>query len=192
MKSIKEITSHLEQLNIQVHEYKEDKKLCGYELNTYTDCGVNQIIFLDFRDSKMNPKKAKDFIEKFNERVDSIDVDEEVEMNRQSDAYKRNFSLTVSIQDFKDWKEGLRQVFAVNKKTPQQRQFEQVVDKLRSQLAEMEETLEMMPRKGNNTATCQRTNISNYLGGIDSCINGIVLQDFTANEYSGDFKLPYS
>lgn len=161
MKSIKEITSHLEQLNIQVHEYKEDKKLCGYELNTYTDCGVNQIIFLDFRDSKMNPKKAKDFIEKFNERVDSIDVDEEVEMNRQSDAYKRNFSLTVSIQDFKDWKEGLRQVFAVNKKTPQQRQFEQVVDKLRSQLAEMEETLEMMPRKGNNTATCQRTNISN-------------------------------
>jgi len=192
MKSIKEITSHLEQLNIQVHEYKEDKKLCGYELNTYTDCGVNQIIFLDFRDSKMNPKKAKDFIEKFNERVDSIDVDEEVEMNRQSDAYKRNFSLTVSIQDFKDWKEGLRQVFAVNKKTPQQRQFEQVVDKLRSQLAEMEETLEMMPRKGNNTATCQRTNISNYLGGIDSCINGIVLQDFTANEYSGDFKLSYS
>ena len=192
MKSIKEITSHLEQLNIQVHEYKQDKKLCGYELNTYTDCGVNQIIFLDFRDSKMNPKKAKDFIEKFNERVDSIDVDEEVEMNRQSDAYKRNFSLTVSIQDFKDWKEGLRQVFAVNKKTPQQRQFEQVVDKLRSQLAEMEETLEMMPRKGNNTATCQRTNISNYLGGIDSCINGIVLQDFTANEYSGDFKLSYS
>lgn len=192
MKSIKEITSHLEQLNIQVHEYKEDKKLCGYELNTYTDCGVNQIIFLDFRDSKMNPKKAKDFIEKFNERVDSIDVDEEVEMNRQSDAYKRNFSLTVSIQDFKDWKEGLRQVFAVNKKTPQQRQFEQVVDKLRSQLAEMEETLEMMPRKGNNTATCQRTNISNYLGGIDSCINGIELSDFTPNEYSGDFKLSYS
>lgn len=192
MKSIKEITSHLEQLNIQVHEYKEDKKLCGYELNTYTDCGVNQIIFLDFRGSKMNPKKAKDFIEKFNERVDSIDVDEEVEMNRQSDAYKRDFSLTVSIQDFKDWKEGLQQVFAVNKKTPQQRQFEQVVDKLRSQLAEMEETLEMMPKKGNNTATCQRTNISNYLGCIDSCINGIVLQDFTANEYSGDFKLSYS
>lgn len=192
MKSIKEITSHLEQLNIQVHEYKEDKKLCGYELNTYTDCGVNQIIFLDFRGSKMNPKKAKDFIEKFNERVDSIDVDEEVEMNRQSDDYKRDFSLTVSIQDFKDWKEGLQQVFAVNKKTPQQRQFEQVVDKLRSQLAEMEETLEMMPRKGNNTATCQRTNISNYLGGIDSCINGIELSDFTPNEYSGDFKLSYS
>lgn len=78
------------------------------------------------------------------------------------------------------------------KKTAQQRQFEQVVDKLRSQLAEMEETLKMMPRKGNNTATCQRTAISNYLGGLDFCINGIELEDFTPNEYSQDFKLCYS
>lgn len=80
----------------------------------------------------------------------------------------------------------------LNKKTAQQRQFEQVTDKLRSQLAAMEETLKMMPRKGNNTATCQRTQISNYLGGLDSCINGIELEDFTPNEYSGDFKLSYS
>lgn len=77
-------------------------------------------------------------------------------------------------------------------KTAQQRQFEQTTDKLRSLLAEMEETLKLMPRKGNNTATCQRTNIGNYLGGIDSCINGIELNDFTPNEYSGDFKLSYS
>jgi len=76
-------------------------------------------------------------------------------------------------------------------KTAQQRQFEQVVDKLRSQLSAMEETLKMMPRKGNNTATCQRTTIGNLLGGIDHCINGIELEDFTPNEYSGDFKLSY-
>ena len=31
----------------------------------------------------------------------------------------------------------------------------------------MEETLKMIPRKGNNTATCQRTAISNYLGGMN-------------------------
>jgi len=56
----------------------------------------------------------------------------------------------------------------------------------------MEETLLMMPRKGNNTATCQRTAISNQLGGLDMCINGIELEDFTPNEYSSDFKLSYS
>lgn len=80
----------------------------------------------------------------------------------------------------------------LNVKTAQQRQFEQVTDKLRSQLAEMEETLKLIPRKGNNPATCQRTAISNYLGGVDSCINGIELEDFTPNEYSQDFKLSYS
>lgn len=56
----------------------------------------------------------------------------------------------------------------------------------------MEVSLKLIPRKGNNTATCQRTAISNYLGGLDSCINGIELEDFTPNEYSGEFKLSYS
>ena len=77
-------------------------------------------------------------------------------------------------------------------KTAQQRQFEQVTDKLRSQLAAMEETLKMIPRKGNNTATCQRTQIQLCLGELDSCMNGIEVEDFTPNEYSGDFKLSYS
>ena len=79
-----------------------------------------------------------------------------------------------------------------NKKTAQQIQFEQVVDKLRSQFEAMEETLRLMPRKGNNTATCQRTAIGNLLGGIDHCISGIELEDFTPNEYSGNFQLSYS
>jgi len=77
-------------------------------------------------------------------------------------------------------------------KDRKQLQFEQVVDKLRSQLAAMEDTLKLMPIKGNVPSECQRTNIGNYLGGLDSCINGITLDDFTPNEYSADFKLSYS
>lgn len=188
--TISQIIDKLENANIDVYEYKEKNKLCGYELNTYTDCGVNQILFLDFRDTDLNPKNAKDFLKVFNERIESIDIDEEIELNRQSESYRNDFSITVSVQDFKDWKENLLNI--LNVKTAQQRQFEQVTDKLRSQLAEMEETLKLMPRKGNNTATCQRTAISNYLGGVDSCINGIELEDFTPNEYSQDFKLSYS
>lgn len=187
--AIKAAIARLENANIQVHEYKENNKLCGYELSTYTDCGVNQIVFIDFRNTKLNPKSGKDFIELYNERVKDIDIEEEIQLNRQDKTYVADFSLEKSITDFKTWKENLLNIFS--EKTPQQRQFEQVVDKLRSQLAAMEETLEMIPRKGNNTATCQRTAISNYLGGLDHCINGIELENFTPNEYSGDFKLSY-
>lgn len=188
--TISQIIDKLENANIDVYEYKEKNKLCGYELNTYTDCGVNQILFLDFRNTDKNPKSGKDFIELYNERVKSIDIEEEIGYLRQDKSYMSTIGIEVGYQDLKEWKENLTNVF--NKKTPQQRQFEQVVDKLRSQLAAMEETLKMIPRKGNNTATCQRAAISNYLGGLDSCINGIELEDFTPNEYSGEFKLSYS
>ncbi|HOV97782.1 MAG TPA: hypothetical protein PLW49_02075 [bacterium] len=188
--AIKAVIQKLEYADIQVGEYTENEKLCGYELNTYTGCGVNQIIFVDFRNTDKNPKSGKDFIELYNERVKSIDIEEEIGYLRQDKSYMSTIGTEVGYQDLKEWKENLTNVF--NKKTPQQRQFEQVVDKLRSQLAAMEETLKMIPRKGNNTATCQRTAISNYLGGLDSCINGIELEDFTPNEYSGEFKLSYS
>jgi len=188
--AIKAVIQKLENADIQVGEYTENEKLCGYELNTYTGCGVNQIIFVDFRNTDKNPKSGKDFIELYNERVKSIDIEEEIGYLRQDKSYMSTIGTEVGYQDLKEWKENLTNVF--NKKTPQQRQFEQVVDKLRSQLAAMEETLKMIPIKGNNTATCQRTAISNYLGGLDSYINGIELEDFTPNEYSGEFKLSYS
>ena len=109
--TIKQIIDKLENANIQVHEYKEDNKLCGYELNTYTDCGVNQIVFVDFRGTDKNPKSGKDFIELYNERVNDIDIDEEIQMNRQDKSYTANFSLEISVQDFKDWKENLQNIF---------------------------------------------------------------------------------
>jgi len=192
MKTINEIIERLENLNITVYKYKEGKKLCGYELNTYTNAGVNQIVFIDFRDSEMNPKNPKHFIELFNERVNDIDIDEELRLHLEDVRYRNEIGAVIGATDFKEWKENLQNIFVNNDKTPQQRQFEQVQDKLRSQLAAMEETLLMMPRKGNNPSTCQRTTISNLLGGLDHAINGITLEDFTPNEYSGDFKLSYS
>lgn len=81
---------------------------------------------------------------------------------------------------------------SITEKDAQKRQFEQVVDKLRSQLAEMEETLKLMPTKGNSKNDCQKINILHHLNQLDYCINGIELEDFTPNEYSLDFKLSYS
>ena len=190
MRTIEEVISKLEYCGISVYNYEENNILCGYELSDFTDAGVNMSVFIDFRDTEKDPKNADHFIELFNERVDDIDIEEELQIHLQYDSYKTQIGATRGVKDFTDWKESLLSIFS--KKTPLQRQYEQVVDKLRSQLEAMEQTLELMPKKGGIPATCQRTNISNYLGGIDHCINGIELEDFIPNEYSGDFELSYS
>lgn len=109
MKTLKQIFDIIENNEISIDNYTEENKLCGYELNTYTKAGVNQIIFLDFRNSG-NPKKANDFIGKFSERIDDIDIDDEIEMNRQDQRYKDNFTLRESLNDFEDWKKGLEEI----------------------------------------------------------------------------------
>lgn len=109
MKTLKQIFNILQNNEISINNYTEDDKLCGYELNTYTEAGVNQIIFLDFRDNG-KPKNANDFIEKLSERIDGIDIDDEIEMNRQDKNYKENFTLRESLTDFEDWKEGLEEI----------------------------------------------------------------------------------
>lgn len=186
---IKAAIQKLENANIQVSEYKESLKLCGYELNTYTDAGVNMIIFLDFRDSDLDPLSGKHFIKCFEDRIESIDITEELQVHS-NEIYMRDIGFEVGYKDFKDWKENLSNIFST--KTPQQRQYEQVVDKFRSLLSEMEDTLKLMPIKDNVSEGCQRTHIATQINNLDYAINGIELEDFTPNEYSRDFKLSYS
>jgi len=188
--TIKAAIAKLEEANIQVSEYKEKGKLCGYELNTYTDCGVNKIVFVDFRDTDKSPKIGKDFIELYNERVKDIDIEEEIGYLRQDKSYMAAIGTEVGYQDLKDWKENLQNIFS--SKTAEQRQFEQVQDKFRSHIAAMEELLNLMPVKDNVSEGCQRTYIATQISNLDYAINGITLEDFTPNEYSGDFKLSYS
>jgi len=104
---MKKIFDKIENAGISIYEYKEGKKLCGYELNTYTTGGVNQIVFVDFRDTGKKPKNEKHFKELFLERVNSIDIDEEIEMNRQGASYKQAFTLSQALKDFEEWKKNL-------------------------------------------------------------------------------------
>ena len=97
----------IETAGISIYKYKENKKLCGYELNTYTNGGVNQIVFVDFRNTDKKPTSENDFKELFLERVNSIDIDEEVDLHREMKDYKQAFTLTQSLKDFKDWKKDL-------------------------------------------------------------------------------------
>lgn len=78
------------------------------------------------------------------------------------------------------------------KKTAQEKQLEQVKNKFESLIEEMNDVLKLMPTKGDKRQDCQKINILHHLNILDSCVNGIELEDFIPNEYSGDFKLSYS
>ena len=104
---MKNIKVKLENANISIYDYKEDGKLCGYELNTYTNGGLNQIVFVDFRDTDKNPNKVADFKELFLERVKSIDIDDEIEVNRQNKEYCQVFTIRESLEDIEEWKQEL-------------------------------------------------------------------------------------
>lgn len=107
MKTLEQIFDIIEGKEISIDNYTEDEKLCGYELNTYTAGGVNEIIFLDFRNSEFEPTNVDDFITVINERINDIDIDDEIENYRQDKRYRQAFTLSQSLEDFTDWKNGL-------------------------------------------------------------------------------------
>lgn len=78
------------------------------------------------------------------------------------------------------------------RKSARQRQFEQVKDKLTSLSQDIEKVLELMPTKGAWSNNCQKMALLTCLKDFQHHINGIELEDFVPNEYSGDFKLSYS
>jgi hypothetical protein len=104
---MEEIIDKIETAEISIDKYEENEVLCGYELNTYTKGGLNQIVFVDFRQTKKDPNNPDDFRELFLERVKSIDVDEEIELNRQDKGYREAFTLTQALKDVKRWKKDL-------------------------------------------------------------------------------------
>lgn len=104
---MKRLFNKIKNAGISIYEYKENNKLCGYELNTYTKGGVNQIVFIDFRDTDKKPNNPNDFKDLFFEIIKSIDIDEEVEINRQNKTYRNDFTISESLQDFTDWKNQL-------------------------------------------------------------------------------------
>ena len=109
-KSLQQVIYIIEAKGITFYNYVEDGKLCGYELNTYTSCGVNQIIFLDFRDEEKDAENVNDLIKQLNYYVNNIDIDEEIELNRQNQNYRENFTFRQSLDDFENWKMELEEI----------------------------------------------------------------------------------
>lgn len=181
-KSIKEIINILNtEYNITVDIYKEKNKICGYELNTYTDAGVNQIIFIDFRYTNLNRNNPQHFIQLFNEYTKNIDVVEEIRYLMLDKQYIAKIGLANGIKDLTDWKYKMENIFN-NEKTTAQIQFEQTKDKLQNLVNDIHDVLNIMPTKGNSKNDCQKLNILQHLNELEYCINGLDETDFIPNE----------
>lgn len=109
-KNIENLLSIIENAGISIDKYEEEGKHCGYELNTYTDGGVNMIVFLDFRDKDKNVTSTKDFIDEFTSYVNDFDIDETICMHRQDKRYTDNFTLAQSLKDFNSWVKKLKSI----------------------------------------------------------------------------------
>lgn len=105
---ISKIISIAEYYNFIFHEYKENGFLCGYEMETWTDGGVNMIHFIDFRKGNypdgLTPQNVLEELKKISAY---FDPDEEVELHRQGDSYRKAFSIREAIDDFDAYNERL-------------------------------------------------------------------------------------
>ena len=112
MKTLQQLLDIIEENDITVHNYVENGMLCGFELNAYTDAGVNEILFLDFRNPEQDPKNPKHFIAEFESYINHYSVDDRIENNRQDPKYKQDFTLNESLDDFTKFDNKLKDILS--------------------------------------------------------------------------------
>lgn len=78
-------------------DYNED----DLYLETWTNGGVDMFISLD---------KDKSIIENLEEYIRSFDIDEEIDLYRESKDYRDNFTIRESVEDFENWVEKIENI----------------------------------------------------------------------------------
>ena len=71
------------------------------ELESWTNGGVDMFITIDKNSYNTLLEQLKEFVENF-------DIDEEIEIHRKDENYKRNFTIRESITDFENWVDYIR------------------------------------------------------------------------------------
>ena len=71
------------------------------ELESYTDGGVDMFITIEKDNSNNLLEQLRLFVENF-------DIDEEIDIHREDENYKRNFTIRESINDFENWVDYIR------------------------------------------------------------------------------------
>lgn len=67
----------------------------GYELETWTNEGVDMIITIE--------KNGGTLLEQLKEYIDNFDIDSEIDMYRENEEYRNNFTIKESLEDFESY-----------------------------------------------------------------------------------------
>ena len=70
-------------------------------LETWTNGGVDMIIYLD---------KEKTIIENLEKYIRNFDIDEEIDLYRESKDYRDTFTIRESLEDFENWVEKIENI----------------------------------------------------------------------------------
>ena len=89
-----EITSKERELLLELFNINESAY--ELELESWTNGGVNMFISID----KTSDNNLLEQLERF---VENFDIDEEIDIHREDENYKRNFTIKESINDFENW-----------------------------------------------------------------------------------------
>ena len=94
-----EITSKERELLLELFNINESAY--ELELESWTDGGVDMFISID----KNSDNNLLEQLERF---VENFDIDEEIDIHREDENYKRNFTIKESIRDFENWVDYIR------------------------------------------------------------------------------------
>lgn len=67
----------------------------GYELETWTNEGVDMIITIE--------KNGDTLLEQLKKYIDNFDIDSEIDMYRENEEYRNNFTIKESLEDFESY-----------------------------------------------------------------------------------------
>lgn len=89
---------------------EEGRGECGFELENWTDGGVDMPIVMDLRLCRSNPYDPADILMVLQNFAENFDIDDEIKVHREGKDYKMVFSISESVEDFTDWLEGFEKM----------------------------------------------------------------------------------
>ncbi len=102
MVSVQQVLDIIEEHDFRIFEYTECGKVCGYEIESWTDGGCDMMHFIDLRDYDSGDT-AQNIADELFEIYMAFDVDEEIDLHRQDARYRAAFSVSESVIDFNDY-----------------------------------------------------------------------------------------
>lgn len=105
---VQKILDIIEAQGFAVMLYEEDGVVCGAEIEDWTAGGVDMIHFIDLRGKDIN--NPDDWRDEISAIAANFDVDEEIDLHRESERYRKAFTISASVHDFEAWEERLREL----------------------------------------------------------------------------------